>query len=55
MTAVILTGARAVESFIVDFAKTLAAFRIRPYPILKALFDKLLFGLSNGYGILSNL
>ena len=42
MASVILTGTDTVELFVVELAKSFSAFRIRPYPVLKALLDKLL-------------
>ena len=47
MASVVLTRTDRVELFVVEFTKSFSAFRIRPYPVLKALLDKLLFCLSD--------
>ena len=47
MASVVLTGTDTVELFVVELAKSFSAFRIRPYPVLKALLDKLLLCLSD--------
>ena len=43
MTSVVLTGASAVEFFVVEFTEPLTALRILPNPFLEAFFDNILF------------
>ena len=55
MASVILTGTDTIELFVVELAKSFSALRIRPYPILKALLDKLLLCLSDcGFFFIQN-
>ena len=48
MPSVILTGADAVEGFVVDMAQALSAVNVPPYPLRKFLFDEFLPVLGNG-------
>ena len=48
MPPVILTGADAVEGFVVDVAQALSAVNVPPYPLREFLLDEFLPILSNG-------
>ena len=47
MAPVILTGSYAVELFVIQLRQFFSAGRVCPYPVLKALLDKLLLRLSD--------